>query len=116
MYVCLYVLAYTIPLRVDSKEICFFFLEPHLRHMEVARLGIRAVAASLHHSRSTLDPSHNRDLHHRKWLWCDHGCGQILNPLSMAGDLTYLLMDITRVCYHCATMGMPRNIIFMILL
>ena len=50
---------------------------------------------------ATPDPSSVCDLRHRSWHL------QILNPLSEARDQTCLLMDASRVRYHCATMGIP---------
>ena len=47
------------------------------------------------------DPSCICDLHHSSWqCW-------ILNPLSEARDRTHVLMDISQVCYHCSTTGIP---------
>ena len=56
----------------------FFFLEPHLQHMEVpgSRGRIRAAAAGLRHSLQQC---------------------QILNPLIEARDLTSILMDTSQV-------------------
>ena len=39
-------------LRLLNIFFFFFFLGPHLHHMEVPRLGIGATAAGLHHSHS----------------------------------------------------------------
>ena len=46
--------------------VCFFFLRPHLRHMEVPRLGIRLDLQLLAYTTAaaTGDPSHVCDLYH----------------------------------------------------
>ena len=66
-----------------------FFFQPHLRHMELPRLGgqIRAAAAAT----ATPDLRRICDLHCGSWqCW-------ILNPLSGASDQTHILMDISQV-------------------
>ena len=62
-----------------------------------ARSQIGAVAAGLHHSHTTQDPSRVCNLHHSSWQ-----C-QILKPLSEARDRTCILMDTSPVCYCRAT-------------
>ena len=62
----------------------FVFLGPHLRHMEVSRLGVELELQLLAYTTATatLDPSHVCDLHHssqQRW---------IPNPLSEARDRT----------------------------
>ena len=47
------------------------------------------------------DPSLICDLHHSS-----RQC-QILNPLIAARDRTRNLMDPSRICFHCTTMGTP---------
>ena len=49
------------------------------------------------------DPSHAYDLHHSSQQ------RQILNSLSKARAQTHILMDVSQVCYYCATMGTPRK-------
>ena len=75
--------------------------------MKAPRLGvgwIGATAASLHHShREWQDPSCVCDLHHSS-----QQC-QIPNPLSKARDRTRILIDISWLHVHCATMGTPRS-------
>ena len=72
------------------------FLGPHLRHMEVPRLGVTSelqlpvyITAT-----ATRDPRLICHLHHSS---CQ--C-QILNPLSEARDGTHILMDSRQVGYH----------------
>ena len=82
----------------------FCFLGPHLRHMEVPRLGVEselelpAYTAAI----ATKDSSQVCCLHHSSWqFW-------ILNPLREARDQTCILRDTSRV--HCcrATVGIPQ--------
>ena len=83
----------------------FIFLGLHPWHMEVPRLGIelelQLPAYTTSTATATPDLSRICDLHHRSWQ-----C-QILNPLREARDWTHHLMFISRVCFHCATMGTP---------
>ena len=71
--------------------------------MEVPRLGVEselqlpAYATAI----ATQDPSRVCDLHHSSQ---QH---QILDPLSEARDQTHVLMDTSRVRFHCTTMGPP---------
>ena len=77
----------------------------HPRHMEVPGLGVELELQlpAYTTATATLDPSCVFNLHHSSW---QH---RILNLLIEAGDLTRILMDISRVCSHCATMGIPVN-------
>ena len=70
----------------------FCFLETHLRHMDVPRLGIKLEIQLP--ATATQDLSCIRDLH------CSSQQRQILNPLIKARDRTHILMDISWVCYH----------------
>ena len=63
---------------------------------------IRAIAAGLHHSQATQNPSHACDLHHSS-----PQC-RILNTLSKARDRTCNLMVPSQICFHCATTGNPQ--------
>ena len=77
-----------------------------------ARSRIRAAAASLHQScscqptpepqpQATWNLSRVCDLHHSSWQrW-------ILDPLSEAGDRTYILMDTSQIYFHCTITGTP---------
>ena len=37
-----------------------------------------------------------------------HGNAGILNPLSKARDRTWVLMDSSRICFHCTTVRTPK--------
>ena len=79
----------------------FFFLGPHLRHMEVPRLGVESELQLLAYATAiaTWDLSQSCDLHHSsQQSW-------ILNPLSEAGDGTRVFMDPSWIHFHCAWMG-----------
>ena len=83
--------------------IFFFFLWPHLRHMEVPRLGValELQVPAYTTTTATPDPSRICDLLHSSWQhW-------ILNPLREARDRTRILMDTSGVRYHCAVTGTP---------
>ena len=71
----------------------FFFLGPHLQHMDVTQLGVELKLQLLAYATATamLDPNHICDL-------C-HGLKQcqILSPLSEARDGTCILMNTSRV-------------------
>ena len=77
-----------------------FFLWPHLRHMEVPRLGVESELQLLAYTTATatLDPS----------CVCDPCCSlqqcQILSPLIKARDQTHILRETISVSYtHWAT-------------
>ena len=80
----------------------FFFLGLHPHHMEVPRLGVGLELQLPATAIATRDPSLVCDLHHSSWQsrW-------IANPLSEAGDRTYILMDTSRIYFHCTTAGTP---------
>ena len=92
-------------------HIFFFFLGPHLLHMEVPRLGAKLELQLLAYTTATAmpNPSCICKLHHSSWQ-----C-QILNPVSKARDQTHVLMDTSGVCYHSAKMGTPMICVFMFL-
>ena len=68
-----------------------------------ARGQIGTVAASLHHSRSNVDPRYICDLHHSS-----QQC-QILNLLSEARDQTHNLIVPSWICFCCTTTGTPQT-------
>ena len=71
----------------------FFFLEPHLQHVDFPRAGLESelqLPASAT-ATATRDLSRVCDLHHSS-----QQC-QILNPLSEARDGTSIFMDSSRV-------------------
>ena len=79
----------------------FFFWGPHLRHMEIPRLGVELELQLLAFSTLTvmLGLSWVCRLYHSSWqCW-------ILNPLSKGRNWTWILMDTSQVCYYWATMG-----------
>ena len=65
----------------------FFFLQPHLEHMEVLRLGVESELQlpAYTTAKATPDWSHICDLPHSSRQ------GQILNPLSEARDQSHIL-------------------------
>ena len=67
------------------------FLEPHLWHVEVPRLGVKSELHPPAYTAATAmaDPSHSYySLHHSSWQ-CP-----IFNPLSEARDGTHILMTV----------------------
>ena len=74
--------------------------------MEVPRLGMESELQLLPYTTSTA-------------MWdpvciCDHSSRQcwMLDPLSEARDWTCILMDTSRICFHCTTMGAPHNFVY----
>ena len=89
-----------------KKWFCFLaFLGLQVRHTEVPRRGVESELQLQAYTTATATPDLSCvfDLHHSSQQ------SQILNPLSGARDWTCILMDITQVCYHWATMGAPRK-------
>ena len=90
---------------------CFFaffffcFLGPHLRHMEVPRLGVQLKLQLSAYISATATPDSSRicDLHHSLQ---QH---QSLNPLSEAKDQTHNLMVPSGIRFPCATMATPTT-------
>ena len=84
----------------------FFFLGPHLRHIEVPRLGVESELQLPAYATATAtqDPSRVCSLHHSS-----RQC-RILNPLSEARDQTCNLMVPSRIRFRCATMETPLNL------
>ena len=82
----------------------FSFLGPHLRHMEVPRIGVKLELQLLAYAFP--DPSGVCNLHHssqQRWF---------LNPLSKARVWTSILMDTNQVPYHWATTGTPTSFFY----
>ena len=69
----------------------FFFLGPHLWHMDVPRLGVELEDQLLVYATATRDLSHVSHLHHRSQQ------SRILNPLSEARDQTHNFWDTSPV-------------------
>ena len=64
-------------------EIFFFFLWPHLHHVEISRLGVESELQLLAYITATLDLSHICDLCCSLWLYKLHvgqGQGSNLHP------------------------------------
>ena len=76
---------------------CFLGLLPW--HMQVPRLGVKLELQLLAYVTTTAlwDPRCICDLHHSSWQ-----C-QIPNPLSEARDGPCILMDTSRIHFHCTT-------------
>ena len=81
----------------------FCFLGPHLRHMDVPRLGVESELQLLAYTTATatLDLSCVFDLYHSSQHL------PILNPLSKARDGTPIPVNTSQVHYPWATMGTP---------
>ena len=77
----------------------FSFLGPHSWHIEAPRLGVELELQLLAYTTATRDPSHICNLYYSS----QHH--QMLNPLSETGDRTWVLMIISQICFHRATMG-----------
>ena len=72
-----------------------------------ARDQIRATAASLYHSHSNIGSEpYLQTTPQLKARW-------ILNPLSKTRDQTRILMDTSRICFHCTSMGTPHLILYL---
>ena len=75
----------------------FFFVRPHLLHVDVPRLGAESELQLPTYTTATRDPNHICEL-------CPSSRPHwILNPLSEARDPTHILMDASWVRYHWAT-------------
>ena len=90
-----------------KKKFFFFFcfLEPHLWHMEVPRLGVESelLLPAYITATATWDPSCIVNLHHssrQRW---------IPDPLIKARDWTCILKDSSQIHFHCTTTGTPRR-------
>ena len=72
--------------------------------MEVPRLGAELEPQLPVYTTAiaTQDPDHVCNLHHSS------GQRWIPAPLSKARDWTHILMDISQIHFHCATMGTPK--------
>ena len=93
-----------------KKNFFFMFVcfgGPHLRHMEVPRLGVESELQPLAYTtaKATWDPSCIFALHYssqRCW---------ILNPLSKAKDQTCIFMDTSQVCNLLSHSGNSKKMI-----
>ena len=83
----------------------FFFLRtiPMAFGGSQERDGIRAIAASLHHSHSNSNMGSGPPLYHSSWQrW-------IYNPLSEARDQTHNLMITSQIRFCCTMMETPYS-------
>ena len=90
--VCVYVFVFVF---------AFCFLGLHSQHMKVPRLGVKSHLQMLACSTAIAmwDLSHICNLHHSSQQhW-------IPDPLSEAGDETHILVNTTRISFHCTTTG-----------
>ena len=81
----------------------FFFLGPHLQHVEFPRLGIESELQGPAYTTATAMPdlSHICDLHYSSWqCW-------ILNSLKEARDRTHVLMDTSQILFRCTKWELP---------
>ena len=92
-----------------SSFLAFVLLGPHLRHMEVPRLGVQSELLPPAYARATAtpDPSHVCDLH------CNFRQCWILNPLSKARDRTQILIDTSQVLNPLSRNGSSISLVFM---
>ena len=96
-------------LELWAEHFFFFscFLGPHLRHMEVPRLGVRSelhLPATDATGTAMRDTSHVCNLHHSSQQ------PRSLNPLSEARDQTCILTDTSWVHFCCTTTGTPKTL------
>ena len=86
----------------------FVFLQPHLWHMEVPRLGVELELWLLTYATATATPNLSCifDLHHSSR---QHG---IFNPLIEGRDRNHILMDTSRVCNSLSHNGNAPNFFF----
>ena len=83
----------------------FCFLGPHLRHMEIPRLGVKLELQLPVYTTATA----MQDLSHSS-----RQC-QILNPMSKARDQIGILMDISWIRFHCSTTGTPHSFLALVI-
>ena len=89
-----------------SFLLCLFRDTPMAFGGSQARGPIGAVAASHAPATATWDPSHVCDLDHSSQQ------SQIPNPLREARDRAHILMDTSKIHFHCTTTGTPHLIDF----
>ena len=82
-----------------TLSLSFCFLGLHPRHREGPRLGVKLELQPPAYTTATAmqDPSHVCDLHHSSWQ-----C-RIPDPLSEPRDKSCILMDTSRIHFHCTT-------------
>ena len=93
-------------LSLPVSHFCFVFciLGPHPWHMEVPRLGVESELQLLAYTTATAtwNPSHIFNLHHNSWQ----------HPIP--GPTQCILMDTSRIHFHCTTKGTPTYFIFLL--
>ena len=72
------------------------FLGPHLKHMEVPRLGVELELLLPVYATATATPEPNVSVTYPT----AHDNARSFNPLSEARDQTHILMDTSQVHYH----------------
>ena len=72
--------------------------------MEVPRLGIKSELQLLATATATATP----DLSESATYTTAHSNARSFDPLSKARDGTQILIDSSRVCFHCTTAGTPK--------
>ena len=83
----------------------FFFLGPHLPHMEFPRPGVKSELQLLAFATATATQYLNRVCK----LYHSSGQLQILKPLGEAKDWTCILVVTSQVQYWWATLGTPMS-------
>ena len=88
----------------------FFFLGPHLWHMDIPRPGVELELQLPAYATATAtgNPSCSCNPHHSPWQ------RQITESLSKARCRTCMLRDATRIYSCCATAGTPLFFFFLI--
>ena len=93
-----------------AKELTFFFffLGPHLQHMEVPMLGVKLQLQLPAYTRATPMPDLSciHDLHHSSW---QHQWGHWVRPLEPA--TSWFLVGLV---FHCTATGTPLTFFYQI--
>ena len=86
----------------------FYFLGPHPWHSEVPRVEDELELQLPAYATGAVMPDLSCicELHHssqQRWIF---------NPLSKTRDGTHILMDTSRIHFHCTSMGTPHSVFF----
>ena len=79
-----------------------FFLGLHVWHVEIPRLGVESELQLPGYTTAIAmqDPSHIFNLYHSSWqCW-------LPDPMTEARNWTHILMDSSRICFHCPHKGL----------